>query len=63
MYGAVRLTVLGRDCTCDVLEIPDDCSVLIGQAALGLLDYVVDPAGQRLIGNPAHGGEHIMELY
>src|SRR4051794_36536130 len=63
MYGTVRLTVQGRDCTCDVVEIPDDCPVLIGQVPLELLDFVVDPGGQRLIGNPAHGGEHIIELY
>ncbi len=63
IYGTVRLTIQGRDCTCDVVEIPDDCPTLIGQIPLELLDFVVDPCGQRLIGNPAHGGEHIIELY
>jgi predicted aspartyl protease len=63
MFGTVRLTVQGRDCPTDVVEIPDDCPVLIGQIPLEMLDFVVDPAGQRLIGNPAHGGEHIIELY
>ncbi len=63
MFSTVRLTVQGRDCSCDVVEIPDDCPALIGQVPLELLDFVVDPAGQRLIGNPAHGGEHIIELY
>jgi clan AA aspartic protease len=62
-YGTVRLTVQGRECTCDVVEIPDDCPVLIGQVPLELLDFVVDPSGQRLIGNPAHGGEQMIELY
>jgi len=63
VYGTVRLTVQGRDCHCDVTEVPDDCPVLIGQVPLELLDFVVDPHGQRLIGNPAHGGEHILDLY
>ncbi len=63
MYGTVRLTIQGRDCPCDAIEIPDDCPVLIGQIPLEMLDFVVDPLGQRLIGNPAHGGEHIIELY
>jgi clan AA aspartic protease len=63
VYGTVRLTVQGRDCTCDVVEVPDDCPVLIGQVPLELLDFVVDPSGQCLVGNPAHGGEHIIELY
>jgi predicted aspartyl protease len=63
VYGTLRLTVQNRDCTCDAVEIPDDCPALIGQIPLELLDFVVDPSGQRLIGNPAHGGEHIIELY
>jgi predicted aspartyl protease len=63
VYGTVRLTIQGRDCPSDVTELPDDCPVLIGQVPLELLDFVVDPAGQRLIGNPEHGGEHVLELY
>jgi hypothetical protein len=27
------------------------------------LDFVVDPQGRRLLGNPAHGGEHIIEAF
>lgn len=63
VYDAVRLTVQGRDCTVDVSEVSDKCPVLIGQIPLELLDFVVDPMGQRLIGNPAHGGEHMIEMY
>jgi predicted aspartyl protease len=63
VYGTVRLTIQGRDCSCDVVELPDECPAAIGIIALGLLDFVVDPNGQGLIGNPAHGGEHIIELY
>ena len=63
VYGTVRLTVQGRDCTVDVSEVSDKCPVLIGQIPLELLDFVVDPIGQRLIGNPAHGGEHMIEIY
>jgi clan AA aspartic protease len=62
-YGVVRLTVQGRDWSGDVLEVPDDCPVLIGQLPLEGMDYVVDLTNRRLIGNPEHGGEHIMELY
>jgi predicted aspartyl protease len=63
MFDAVRLTVQDRDCLCDVMELPDDCPVLIGQIPLEQLDFVVDPIGQRLIGNPAHNGEQMYELY
>jgi predicted aspartyl protease len=63
VYGAVRLGVQGRSCVIDVVEVPDDCPVLIGQVPLEILDFVVDLNGQRLIGNPAHGGEQMIELY
>ena len=60
---AVRLTIQGRSCTMDVLEVPDGVPVLIGQLPLELLDLVVDLRSRSLIGNPAHGGEHVYELY
>lgn len=63
IYGTTRLTIQGRDCVTDVTELPDDCPVLVGQVPLELLDFVVDPVGHRLIGNPAHGGEHQIDLY
>lgn len=63
IYGTARLTIQGRECVTDVSGLPDDCPVLIGQVPLGLLDFVVDPNAHTLIGNPAHGGEHIIELY
>jgi len=62
-YEAVRLTVQGRDCTMDVLEVPDGVPVLIGQIPLEHLDLVVDLRNRQLTGNPAHGGEHVYEMY
>src|SRR5262249_530178 len=47
VYGTVRLTIQDRDFPCDVLELPDDCPVLVGQLALEALDFVVDPVKQR----------------
>jgi predicted aspartyl protease len=63
MYDTVRLTIMGRSCAIDVLETPDGIPVLIGQIPLEVLDFVVDSRGQRLIGNPAHGGEQMFEMY
>ena len=63
IYEAVRLTIQGRSCTMDVMEVPDDVPVLIGQIPLEHLDLVIDPRSRTLIGNPAHGGEHTYELY
>jgi predicted aspartyl protease len=62
-YSVVRLTVQGRAVSCDVSELPDDCPVLIGQLPLEDLDFVVDPKGQRLIGNPDHGGEWMIDEF
>lgn len=63
VYEAVRLTLHDRFCTVDVMVVPDEVPVLIGQIPLEMLDLVVDPQGRRLIGNPAHGGEHVLELF
>jgi predicted aspartyl protease len=63
VYGPVTLSVQGRFCHTDIAELPEDCPVLIGQVPLELLDFVVDPKGQRLIGNPEHGGEHMFDMF
>ncbi len=63
VYEAVRVTIHDRFCTVDVMEVPDDVPPLIGQIPLEMLDLVVDLQGGRLIGNPAHNGEHILELF
>ena len=63
VFGPVRLTIMGRDCMVDVLEVPDGVPVLIGQIPLENLDLVVNPCNHSLMGNPAHGGEHVIELY
>ena len=62
VYDAVWLTIQGRSCTLDVMEVPDSVPALIGQIPLEMLDFVVDPLRQRLIGNPAHGGEQMFDL-
>jgi predicted aspartyl protease len=62
VYRAVRLTVQGRDCISDVGEIGDELPVIIGQVPLELMDWVIDPRQQRLIGNPEHGGEQMIDV-
>ena len=42
LYEAVWLTIGGRSRTMDVMEVPDDVPVLIGQLPLEHLDFVVD---------------------
>lgn len=62
IYEVVQLTIQGRVCKVEVYEIPDPNPVLIGQLPLEALDWVVDTVGKRLIGNPEHGGQHIVEV-
>jgi predicted aspartyl protease len=61
VYRAVRLTVQGRDCISDVSEVADGLPVIIGQVPLELMDWVVDMKGRRLVGNPFHGGEEMID--
>jgi len=63
VFEPVRLTVQGRECVIEVTDVPDDCPVLIGQVPLEVLDFVVDTKGQRLIGNPDHGGQHMFDMF
>ena len=62
-YDAVRVEIMGREATVDPIEVPEGTPILIGQIPLEAMDWVVDLGGQKLIGNPAHGGEHIIEMY
>lgn len=62
VFSAVRVTIQGRFCTVDVMEVPDDVPALVGQIPLEMLDLVVDSRNRKLIGNPAHNGEHVLEL-
>ena len=62
-YGEVSLELLGRSGTFQVVEVPEDVPNLVGQVPLEVLDFVVDPKGQKLIGNPDHGGVQMTEEY
>jgi predicted aspartyl protease len=62
VYDTVRLTIQGRWCHQDVMEIPDGVPALVGQLPLEALDFVVDPVNQKVIGNPEHGGEQMYDL-
>jgi clan AA aspartic protease len=63
VFGTARLTIMGRDYPTDISELPDRCPVLIGQLPLEAMDFVVDMRKHKVIGNPAHGGEQILDLY
>jgi predicted aspartyl protease len=62
-YEAVRLTILERNCVAEVVELADDCPVLIGQLPLEAMDFVIDMKRQKLIGNPEHGGKWMADMF
>jgi predicted aspartyl protease len=63
VYDVVRLTIQERSCPVQVIEVPDGIPTLVGQIPLEYLDFVVDLGKRQLVGNPAHGGEHMFEQY
>jgi predicted aspartyl protease len=63
LYDTVRIEIMGRDAACDPIEVPEGNPVLVGQIPLEAMDWVVDMRDHRLIGNPAHNGEHVIEMY
>lgn len=60
VYSEVRFTVLEREGTLDVTELPADLPVLVGHVVLELLDLCVD-IKKGLIYNPEHDGEWIID--
>ena len=62
-YEPVQLELMGRKENFDVIEIPESVPNLLGQVPLEVLDFVVDSKRQKLIPNPAHGGEQMSEEY
>ncbi len=61
-YEAARIEIMGRLATVDPIEVPEGSPVLIGQIPLEMMDWVVDMRTKKLIGNPAHGGEQLLEV-
>ena len=56
-YEPVQLELMGRKENFDVIEVPESVPNLLGQVPLEVLDFVVDSKAQKLIPNPAHGGD------
>ena len=62
-YEPVQLELMGRKENFDVIEVPETVPNLLVQVPLELLNLVVDSKRQKLIPNPAHGGEQMTEEY
>lgn len=62
IYGPVVYEIQGRVARGDVLELAHPkIKALIGQMPLGQLDFLINPAANRLITNPEHEGELILD--
>ena len=62
-YEPAQLELMGRKENFDVIELPESVPNRLGRVPLEVLDLVVDSKGQKLIANPAHGGEQMTEEY
>ena len=63
LFGGAAITVRERSIEMAVMENDEDTPSLIGYLVLEALDFVVDPKGETLMGNPEHDGEWIVDLY
>jgi len=63
IYREALIEVQGRECSVEVMELPADRQVLLGQIPLETLDWWVDTRTRRLVGNPEHGGAWMAEVF
>lgn len=63
LFAPVDLEIQGRNTQYQVTELPDELPNIVGQIPLESMDWVIDMTGQKLIGNPAHGGEFLHEEF
>jgi len=62
IYDAVYITILGRQCLAEVMEIPEDVPPLLGFIPLENLDLVVNPKSNQVTHNPENGGKYTLDL-
>jgi clan AA aspartic protease len=62
-YSPVTIYLRDRYAVVYVSETSDDCPSLLGQIPLESMDWVIDPRNKKLIGNPEHDGEWVLEEY
>ena len=63
LYDTVWAEIQGRMANIDPAELPDGCPVLVGQLVLEAMDWVIDMKNHKLVGNPDHGGEAMLEIW
>jgi len=58
----VRVRINGREAVGDPIEALEGTPVRVGICILAMMDLVIDRQACKLIGNPAHGGEQILQV-
>jgi len=61
VYSGAQLTIKDRTDEFTVVEVPDEAPALVGVVPLELLDYMVDPTTQTLVGK--HGATRVVLMY
>jgi len=61
IYQAVQITILGRQCLAEVMEIPEGVPPLLGFIPLESLDLVINPKSNQVIHNPENGGKYTLD--
>jgi len=62
-FSGADIELNGRRFPMAVMENDEDTPPLIGYLILEALDLVVDPKSRQVIGNPAHDGKWVADLY
>ena len=61
IFTGVMLTIEDRTSEVSVMELPDEAPALVGVVPLEVLDFVVDPTEEKLVGK--HGAQQVALLY
>ena len=63
IFDGATIIIQGREIQMQVMENDETTPPLIGFLVLETMDLVVDTKSQKIIGNPKHDGEWIVDLY
>jgi len=62
-FPGANIELNERSFVMDIMENDDDTPALVGYLLLEALDFIIDPKIQKVIGNPAHEGSFLADLY
>ena len=63
IYGTVNLSIMGREGAFEVMELKHPTiKALVGQQPLEIFDFLIHPGINRIIPNPEHDGQLVLDL-